>query len=181
MDVLAPRPIGRGLTDRRLAGLTSLLRQCEAGAAALLHGFWIEIPDATDALNELGVRNVDDAAVRVPVSAWQGANTQEPSLNWDAMDRTDVRFALANQRVRAHINFLAGIPVVDIAKFARPCLSGQHDEDSLIRAMYLVVFAGDVGDIERVKSLSLEKTSQTTFRAGVSSLASVCAPEAAMR
>lgn len=102
-------------------------------------------------------------------------------MNWDAMDRTDVRFALANQRVRAHINFLAGIPVVDIAKFARPCLSGQHDEDSLIRAMYLVVFTGDVGDIERVKSLSLEKTSQTTFRAGVSSLASVCAPEAAMR
>lgn len=50
-----------GLTDRRLAGLTSLLRQCEAGADALLHGFWIEIPDATDALNELGVRNVDDA------------------------------------------------------------------------------------------------------------------------
>lgn len=132
-----------------------------------------------DALNELGVRQVNSSAVGVLVGAWRESRTAEPTLNWDDLDRSDVRFALANELVRAHVNGIAEVPVASIAQFARSHLSARSDEGTLNRAMYLAVLAGDVTDIDAVADILLRPTSQTTFRAGVSALASVCSPEAA--
>src|SRR5262245_19962569 len=54
-----------------------------------------------DGLNELGVENPHYGALSVLISAWNGSQQQEPDLNWDAMDRLDVRFALAEELARA--------------------------------------------------------------------------------
>lgn len=131
------------------------------------------------ALNESGVRQVDASAVQVLIRAWEGAQSEEPSLNWKEMDRSDVRFAIANQLVRARMNDAMNVPVGSIAEFGRVHLNGGSDEGTLNRAIYLVVLAGDESDMDAVKGLLLDESSQTTFRAGVSALASVCTPHAA--
>jgi hypothetical protein len=132
-----------------------------------------------DALNEVGVKSVNDSTVRVLVAAWEGRRAEEPNLNWDDMDRSDVRFALANELVRAHVNGVPGVPVAGIADFGRAYLNSRSDEGWLNSAIFLVVLAGEPGDIDRVGALLFQAPSQATFRAGISALASVCSPDAA--
>lgn len=150
-----------------------------AGADEVRRILSLEARQMIGALNELGARPTDASAVKVLVTAWQGMRSEEPNLNWGDLDRSDVRFALASELVRSHINGAVDVPIDSVAKFGRAYLNLQVDEGTLNRAMYLVVLAGNDADIASVKEILLTTTSQTTFRAGVSALASICSSDAA--
>lgn len=166
-------------SDVRLAEHESAVRQAVASPDEVRRILTLRARQMITALNELGMRSVDPSAVRVLTAAWQGVRSSEPNVNWEEMDRSDVRFALASELVRAHVNGIPDVPIDSIAEFGRTYLTSESDDTTLNRAIYLVVLAGKGADMERVKETLLAGSSQTTFRAGVSALASVCSAEAA--